>query len=117
MAKKTITIGKYTIIKRLGKGGMGIVYKALAPIIDKIVAIKLLDPSEVLEITIGQEQLEDIFLTEARTLARLNHHNIAAVWDFDHDKKGRPFFVMEYYCNNLGEMIGGAFFGSKNHLD
>ena len=109
MAKKKITIGKYTIIKRLGKGGMGVVFKAISPLIDKVVAIKLLDPTEVLEITIGLEQLEEIFLTEARTLASLHHHNLAAVWDFDHDDQGRPFFVMEYYCNNLGEMIGEHF--------
>ena len=102
-------IGKYTIIRRLGKGGMGIVFKALSPVIDKVVAIKVLEPSEVLEITMGRDQLNDIFLTEARTLAGLHHRNLTTVWDFDYDEKGRPYFVMEYYCNNLGIMIGESF--------
>ena len=109
MARQLETIGKYSIIKRLGKGGMGLVYKALAPTIEKVVAIKVLEPSEVLEITVGQERLEELFLAEAKTLARLSHSSLAAVWDFDRDQKGRLFFVMEYYCNNLGEMIGEEF--------
>lgn len=109
MAGSVKKIGRYSIIKRLGKGGMGIVYKALAPTIEKVVAIKVLDPSEVLEITVGREKLEELFLAEAKTLARLNHSNLAAVWDYDHDQQDRPFFVMEYYCNNLGEMIGEEF--------
>jgi len=102
-------IGKYSIIRRLGKGGMGIVFKALSPVIDKVVAIKVLEPSEVLEITMGSDQLNDIFLTEAKTLAGLQHPNLTAIWDFDYDDTGRPYFVMEYYCNNLGVMIGESF--------
>jgi len=102
-------VGKYILLKRLGKGGMGTVYKALSPQIDKIVALKLLQPSEPLEIVLGYEQLEAVFLTEARTLATLNHKNVTTVWDFDVDERGRSFFVMEYYCNNLGSMIGEDF--------
>ena len=109
MVKKRQSVGKYTLLKRLGKGGMGTVYKALSPQIDKIVALKLLQPSEVLEITLGYDQLKDIFLSEARTLASLNHQNLTTVWDFDTDEQGRSFFVMEYYCNNLGIMIGESF--------
>lgn len=109
MVKKRQSVGKYTLLNRLGKGGMGTVYKALSPTIDKIVALKLLKPSEPLEITLGYEQLEAIFLSEARTLASLNHHNLTTVWDFDTDEQGRSFFVMEYYCNNLGIMIGESF--------
>jgi serine/threonine-protein kinase len=106
---KQLEIGKYSIIRRLGKGGMGIVYKGIAPVIDKVVAIKLLAPAEVMELTVGLEQLEEIFLSEAQTLARLHHPNIASIWDFDRDGEDRPFFVMEYYCNNLGAMIGESF--------
>ncbi len=109
MVKKRQSVGKYILLKRLGKGGMGTVYKALSPKIDKVVALKLLQPSEALEITLGYDLLKDIFLSEARTLASLNHHNLATVWDFDTDGQGRSFFVMEYYCNNLGAMIGESF--------
>ncbi|MBE0583925.1 MAG: protein kinase, partial [Desulfofustis sp.] len=90
-------------------GGMGIVYKALHPDIAKVVAVKVLQPSEVLEITVGLDQLEDIFHTEARILADLQHPNLTSIWDYDHDQAGRPFLVMEYYCNNLGTMIGEQF--------
>ncbi len=109
MVKNCQSVGKYTVLKRLGKGGMGTVYKALSPRIDKVVALKVLQPSEALEITLGYKLLEKIFLSEARTLAALNHHNLTSVWDFDTDEQERPFFVMEYYCNNLGVMIGERF--------
>jgi len=109
MVKKRQSVGKYTLIKRLGKGGMGTVYKAMSPQIDKVVALKLLQPSEALEITLGPDQLNTIFLSEARTLASLSHQNLTTVWDFDTDDQGRSFFVMEYYCNNLGTMIGESF--------
>ena len=102
-------VGKYLILKQLGRGGMGTVYKALSPQINKVVAIKLLYPSEVMEITLGYEKLEEIFLAEAQTLASLNHPYLTTVWDYDRDEHDRAFFVMEYYCNNLGEMIGESF--------
>ena len=41
-------------------------------------------------------------------MSRLRHPNIADVWDFDFDG-GRPFYTMEYFCNNLGMMIGERF--------
>lgn len=102
-------IGKYDIIRRLGRGGMGAVYKALVPEIDKVVAIKLLQPSELLETMVGLEQLEAIFCFEARTMAAFNQPFLVTAHDFDRDHQGRPFFVMEYICNNLGEMIGETF--------
>jgi serine/threonine-protein kinase len=102
-------IGKYDIIRRLGRGGMGTVYKALVPEIDKVVAIKLLQPGELLETMVGLEQLEAIFCFEARTMAAFNQPFLVTAHDFDRDHQGRPFFVMEYICNNLGEMIGETF--------
>lgn len=102
-------IGKYEIIRRLGRGGMGAVYKALVPEIDKVVAIKLLQPGELLETMVGLEQLEAIFLFEARTMATFNQPFLVTAHDFDRDDQGRPFFVMDYICNNLGEMIGETF--------
>ncbi len=61
-------IGRYEIIRRLGKGGMGSVYKGIVPVVDKVVAIKLLDPSELLEAVVGAERLREIFTCEARTM-------------------------------------------------
>jgi serine/threonine protein kinase len=102
-------IGKYQIIRRLGKGGMGSVYKGIVPVIDKVVAIKLLDPSELLEDILGMDRLREIFTSEARTMAAFNQPFLVTAHDFDHDEQGRPFFVMDYICNNLGEMIGETF--------
>ena len=102
-------IGKYEIIRRLGRGGMGAVYKALVPEIDKVVAIKLLQPGELMEAMVGLEQLEAIFCFEARTMAAFNQPFLVTAHDFDRDDQGRPFFVMDYICNNLGEMISETF--------
>jgi serine/threonine-protein kinase len=102
-------IGKYQVVRRLGKGGMGTVYKAIVPIIDKIVAVKLLDPSELMAEIIGEERLREIFIFEARTMASFHQPFLVTAHDFDHDAEGRPFFVMEYICNNLGDMMGETF--------
>ncbi|MCL2459273.1 MAG: protein kinase [Desulfobulbus sp.] len=102
-------IGRYQVIRRLGKGGMGSVYKAIVPVIDKVVAIKLLDPNELLEDILGFDQLREIFTFEARTMAAFNQPFLVTANDFDHDQRGRPFFVMDYICNNLGEMMGETF--------
>lgn len=102
-------IGRYQVIRRLGKGGMGSVYKAIVPVIDRVVAIKLLDPSELLEDIVGADRLREIFTFEARTMAAFNQPFLVTAHDFDQDEQGRPFFVMDYICNNLGEMIGETF--------
>ncbi len=102
-------IGRYEIIRRLGKGGMGSVYKGLVPVIDKVVAIKLLDPNELMEDILGTDRLREIFTFEARTMAAFNQPFLVTAHDFDHDEQGRPFFVMDYICNNLGDMIGETF--------
>jgi len=102
-------IGKYQVIRRLGKGGMGSVYKAIVPVIEKVVAVKLLDPSELMADLLGEDRLREIFTFEARTMAAFNQPFLVTAHDFDHDDQGRPFFVMDYICNNLGEMIGETF--------
>lgn len=102
-------IGRYHIIRRLGKGGMGSVYKGLVPVIEKVVAIKLLRPSEIMEDILGQEKLREIFTFEAKTMASFNQPFLVTAHDFAEDEQGRPFFVMEYICNNLGDMIGEDF--------
>lgn len=102
-------IGRYQIIRKLGKGGMGSVFKGIVPMIDKVVAIKLLDPFEAMLDIIGTDKLREIFIYEAQTMAALRHPTIVQVWDYDEDDKGRPFIVMEYLCDNLGDMIGEDF--------
>ena len=103
------TIGKYEICGLLGRGGMGAVYKVRHPELGRIMALKLLAPSDMLEAVVGADELERRFVREARTMAAIRHPNVAAVWDLDHDRQGRPFFVMEYLCNNLGAVIGETY--------
>ncbi|MBU0944763.1 MAG: protein kinase [Proteobacteria bacterium] len=99
-------IGKYTVVGLLGKGGMSSVYKVQMPITGKVVALKHLQPSEPLLMVMGMERLQRLFTSEAITMARLQHPHIAGIMDFDHDASGIPFYTMEYYCGNLGALIG-----------
>jgi eukaryotic-like serine/threonine-protein kinase len=83
-------LGRYHIISELGRGGMGVVYKALDPKLERFIAIKCL--SEELsedEIVVAR------FLREARNVAALNHPNIAQIFVAD-EHEGKPYFVMEY---------------------
>ncbi len=83
-------IGRYQVTGELGKGGMGIVYRALDPRLGKPVAIKLLSESRV---SAGDSYAR--FRREARAAAILNHPSIVAVYDFDEDN-GVPFLVCEF---------------------
>ena len=84
---------------------MGAVYKASLPGLNKIVALKRLAPSNALIMLMGRDEIRRRFTVEARTMGGLRHRNIAAVWDFQ-DDEDETFFVMEYYCQDLGTMIG-----------
>jgi serine/threonine protein kinase len=66
------------IIEAIGKGGMGAVYKARQPTLDRFVALKILAPRG----PVGDLDFAGRFTREARALARLNHPNIVAVYDF-----------------------------------
>ncbi|MBP8261471.1 MAG: serine/threonine protein kinase [Verrucomicrobia bacterium] len=78
------------IVELLGQGGMGAVYKARQPGLDRWVALKILPPRAA-----GQAGFAQRFNREARALARLNHANIVAVYEFG-QAGGMPYFVMEY---------------------
>ena len=99
-------IGRYAILGLLGRGGMGAVYKAAMPRTGRVVALKLLKPAEQLAATADAEALRQAFYREARLMAGIRHPGVAQVLDVDEDATGCPFFVMEYYCNNLGALLG-----------
>jgi serine/threonine-protein kinase len=83
-------IGKYKIIAELGRGGMGIVYKAFDPLMEREVAVKVLSPH-----AFSDAEIKERFYREARALGRLSHENITIVHDLgEHD--GTPFIVMEF---------------------
>ena len=83
------SLGKYQITAVLGQGGMGIVFKAHDPLIDRDVAIKLL-PEELAE----DETALGRFLAEAKAVGRLNHQNVVSVYDVGQDGKAY-YLVME----------------------
>jgi len=102
-------IGNYQILRKLGRGGMGAVYKALDPDLDKVVAIKILKPFENMVELLGYDKLRDIFAYEASTMVDLNHPSVVKVLSYEAEEGSPPFFVMEFFCNNLGKMIGEDF--------
>lgn len=83
-------IGHYRVIERVGEGGMGVVYRAHDQRLGRDVAIKLL-PANALHDEISQKRLH----REARALAKLNHPNIATIYDSD-SQDGIDFLVVEF---------------------
>jgi serine/threonine protein kinase len=84
------TLGKYRILEEIGRGGMGVVYKAHDTVLDRPVAIKVLAP----HLTWDQEFVKR-FLHEARAAARLKHPNIVTIYDVGR-AQGHHFIAMEY---------------------
>jgi serine/threonine-protein kinase len=101
-------IGHYRICGLLGRGGMGKVLKVEVPVIRRILALKLLAPGELLSQLMGRATLERLFTDEAKVMAGIRHPNIIAVFDYGHHQ-GSPFYVMDYYGNNLGAVIGETY--------
>ena len=91
---------QYEILECLGRGGMGVVYKARQKSLDRIVAIKILPPERV-----GEAKFSERFAIEAATLAKLSHPNIVTVHDFG-VADGLFFIVMEYVDGvNLRDLL------------
>src|SRR5208283_940423 len=78
------------ILECLGRGGMGAVYKARQPRLDRFVALKILSPEKQ-----GSQQFAERFEREARALARLHHPNIVTVYDFG-EVQGNYYLLMEF---------------------
>ncbi len=87
-------LGKYQIQGILGEGGMGVVYRGYDPQLARAVAIKTIRRS-LLKGKAGQE-LKHRFSREAQAEGSLIHPNIVAVYEYQEDAEGMPFFVMEY---------------------
>jgi serine/threonine-protein kinase len=82
-------IGKYEILGKLGEGAMGVVFKARDPIINRLVAIKMI--ASTLD---SDDDLRKRFRREAQSAGQLNHPNIITVYDFSEDQ-GKVFMIME----------------------
>jgi tetratricopeptide (TPR) repeat protein len=91
---------RYQILSELGRGGMGIVYKANDSVLDRVVAFKVL-PDSLKE---NPQALKN-FLREAKSAAQLNHPNIVTVYDAG-EQEGRYYIAMEYVDGNtLKEIV------------
>lgn len=115
MANKLI-LGKYEILEEIGRGGMGVVYKAKDVRIERIVAIKelLINPSLVK----AADEIIARFHREAQTAGSLQHPNIVTIHDFGEDS-GNHYIAMEFIeGKNLKEyMEEGHEFSDEELLD
>ena len=83
-------VGRYEIIRELGRGATAVVYLARHALLGKEVALKELDRSQAADTTVAER-----FLREAQLASSLTHPNIVTVYDyFPH--RGRPYIAMEY---------------------
>lgn len=102
---------QYEILEFIGAGGMGAVYKARQPKLDRFVAIKILPRSLA-----GNPGFAESFSREARVLARLNHPNIVTVHDFG--ESGDLFYLVVEYVDgaNLRQAMQAGRFSPESAL-
>lgn len=88
----TCLMAKYDIIDVIGHGGMGVVYKGRQVLMERTVAIKMLQSQHI-----ADSQSVQRFLREGKATCRMNHPNIITVYDFGiTPQSGQPFIVMDY---------------------
>lgn len=99
-------IAQYDILGELGRGGMGVVYDAIDPRLDRHVAIKVIElPNDPNMTEALKMELVERFKREAKASAKLNHPNIVSIFDFG-EYEGRYYMVMEFLQGrNLSELL------------
>ena len=96
----SFSVGSYEIIEELGRGGMGVVYKAFEPALQRTVALKMLSDSIA-----HQPALVQRFYREARAMAALSDANVVQIHSVG-EHNGAPYFVMEFIDGeSLGERL------------
>lgn len=101
-------LGRYEIEAEIGRGAMGVVYRARDPKIDRLVAIKTIslqgqEPAD-------EQEYRERFLQEARAAGRLSHPGVVTIFDAGEDPHTHePFLVMEYVDGQpLNKIVGSA---------
>ena len=89
--KKSARIGRYRILGELGRGAMGIVYRAEDPNLDRIVALKTIILSDDAE---GRKDYHKRFFLEAKAAGKLTHPHIVTTYDFG-EEEGLAYMAME----------------------
>jgi hypothetical protein len=90
------TIGRYEILKTIGRGAMGVVYKARDPLLDRVVAVKTIVSPQGAGRRTRSAYLER-FQREAKAAAKMSHPAIVTIFDVGVDEEwGAPFMVLEY---------------------
>lgn len=92
--------GRYKVLKRIGEGGMGIVYEALHVSIEKKVALKVLRDDFS-----SRPEVVERFRQEAKSASRIGHEHIVDISDFGETPSGQSYFVMEML---VGEDLAGV---------
>ena len=93
--------GQFRITKRIGSGGMGAVYQAEQPDMNRFVALKILHPRYL-----SRSDLVSRFRREARAMSQLQHPNTTSVFLFGQLDDGAAYFVMEYLeGQNLAQLV------------
>ncbi|HEX6642511.1 MAG TPA: serine/threonine-protein kinase, partial [Thermoanaerobaculia bacterium] len=90
MAERLPAFDGFEIVRILGKGGMGTVYLARDQRLGRLVALKVLNATDL------NEDRKARFLREARSAASIRHQNVATIYEVDETADGIPFIVMEY---------------------
>ena len=90
------TIGRYVIIDVVGAGGMGVVYAAYDPELDRKVAVKLLRRDVSISPTASLGELGKRLLREAQAMAKLSHPNVVSVYDAGSTSEAQVFVAMEF---------------------
>src|SRR5215471_12562268 len=93
------TLAHYTILEKLGEGGMGVVYKARDTHLNRFAALKLLPPDKMVD-----PERRRRFMQEARAASALSHPNIVTIYEIS-NAEGVEFIAMEYVAGRTLDQL------------
>ena len=99
----------YELLKVLGEGGIGVVYAARQTSVDRVIALKMLNPEAA-----GDERVRSSFMTEATVTADLDHPNIVPVHELGSDEHGELYYSMKQVVGTPWRKVMGRKSQSEN---